>query len=123
MNNYLYEFDNPYKILSSHIVAEYRPADVLRILFDNAYLKNCVIKEVRLQDMGGYFTDCIIEDILEKKDRMEYMHQLDQLGAYFYSKLDKERLRSEIRSALEEIGIEVPKSYYSTGGSDSSAKT
>lgn len=120
---YLYDFDDPYKILASHIVGEYRPADVLRVLSDDAYLKNMVTKEVRLQDMGGYYIDCIIEDILAHKKRMEYMHQLDELGSYFFSKLDKERLRTEIKNVLEDIGIEVSDSPYSTGGSASSANT
>lgn len=103
----MYDFDNPYKILAHHIVGTYRPADVLRILNDNSYIKNRVLKETRLQDIGGFFIDCIIEDVLDNKNRMEYMHQLDSLGLYYYSKLDKERLRSEIRDVLEAVGVEV----------------
>lgn len=107
MKRYMYDFDNPYKILAHHIVGTYRPADVLRILNDNSYIKNRVLKETRLQDIGGFFIDCIIEDVLDNKNRMEYMHQLDSLGLYYYSKLDKERLRSEIRDVLEAVGVEV----------------
>lgn len=107
MEVYLYEYDNPYKLLAHSIVGYYRPADVIRMLTDNAFLLNCIIKEVRAQDMGGHFIDCIIEDILEKKKRMEYMNHLDVLAAYYYSQLDKERLRKEIKLALEEIGIEI----------------
>ena len=117
---YLYDYDNPYKILAHHIVGTYRPADVLRVLNDNSYIKNCILKEVRQLDLGGHFIDCIIEHILEDKDRMEYMHQLDNLSAYYYSRLDKERLRKEIRAILDYAGIELD---YSTGGSDSSAVT
>lgn len=122
MKKYLYDFDNPYKILAHHIVGSYRPSDVIRILTDNSYIKNCVLKETRLQDMGGRFIDCIIEDLLEQKSRMEYMHQLDSLGLYYYSKLDKNRLRSEIKNVLDDAGIELPEDY-STGGSVSSAST
>lgn len=104
---YLYDFDDPYKILAYTIIGEYRPSDVLRLLSDNAYLKHCIIKEVRLQDIGGNFLDCIIEDILERKERMEYMHKLDELGEYYYSKINKCRLRAEIVAALREIGIEI----------------
>ena len=107
MNNYLYEYDDPYKILAHAIVGFYRPADVVRMLTDNAFILNCVVKEVRDQDMCGHFVDCIIEDILEKKSRMEYMNHLDKLAKYYYTKLDKERLRKEIRLVLEEVGIEV----------------
>ena len=105
MNEYLYEFDNPYKILAHHIVGTYRPADVLRTLIDNSYLKNLIIKEVRNQDLGGHFVDCIIEDILDEKDRMEYMHKLDELALYYYNRLDKGRLRDEILTVLNNAGI------------------
>lgn len=106
MNRYLYDFDNPYKILAHHIVGTYRPADVLRILSDNSYLKTLVLKEVRQQDFGGHFLDCIIESILAEKDRMDYMHALDRLSDYYYSRLDKERLRDEIIAVLNSAGIE-----------------
>ena len=107
MNRYLYDFDNPYRILAYHIVGTYRPADVMRILTDNSYLRNIIIKEVRQQDLGGHFIDCIIENILEDKDRMEYMHALDKLSEYYYSRLNKERLREEILAVLNSAGVEV----------------
>ena len=107
MNNYLYEFDDPYKILAHHIVSTYRPADVLRCLTDNAYLKTLVIKEVRLQDFCGHFLDCIIENILDDKERMDYMRKLDELALYYYSKLDRGRLRDQILTVLNSAGIEV----------------
>lgn len=107
MSGYLYEYDNPYIILAHHIVGNYRAADVLRVLTDNAYLKTLIIKEMREQDLGGHFIDCIIEGILEDKDRMEYMHKLDELACYYYSKLDKGRLRDEILSALNKAGVTI----------------
>ena len=122
IKHYLYDYDDPYKLLAHHIVGSYRPSDVLRVLNDNSYIKNLVLKETRLQDMGGRFIDCIIEDILDGKARMEYMHQLDSLGLYYYSKLDKTRLRDEVRRVLEEAGIELPEDY-SADGRVSSANT
>lgn len=107
MNDYLYEFDDPYKILAHHIVSTYRPSDVLRCLTDNAYLKTLVIKEVRLQDFCGHFLDCIIENILDDKERMDYMRKLDELALYYYSKLDRGRLRDQILSVLNSAGIEI----------------
>lgn len=104
---YYMEMDDPYKILAHHIVGFYRPADVIRILTDNAYLKNRVLKETRDMDLGGHYIDCIIENILEEKDRMEYMRKLDELGSYYYSRLDKERLRDEILAVLNEAGISL----------------
>lgn len=103
----MYEYDDPYTILAHAIVGFYRPADVLRILVDDNYIANRIQKEVRSQDLGGNYIDCIIEGILEEKDRMEYMHELDKLAQYYFSRLDKKRLRDEIRKALAEAGIEV----------------
>lgn len=118
---YLYSFDDPYKVLAHYIIGHYRPVDILRILTDNSYIKNCITKEVRQCDMGGPYIDCIIEHILEDKARMEYMRELDRLSAYYYSKLDKNRLREEIKAILDYAGIEL--FTQSTEGSDSSAST
>lgn len=107
MNDYLYEYDDPYTLLAHYIVGNYRPADVLRTLTDNAYLKTLITKEVREQDFCGHFIDCIIENILEEKDRMEYMHKLDELAAYYYSRLDKGRLRDEILAVLNRAGVVI----------------
>lgn len=107
MNKYLYIYDDPYKILAHHIVGSYRASDVLRVLTDNSYLKTLIIKEMREQDLGGHFIDCIIENILEEKDRMEYMHKLDELATYYYSKLDKGRLRDEVLAVLNRAGVEI----------------
>ena len=104
---YLYEYDDPYNLLAHHIVGSYRPADVLRCLTDNSYLKTLIIKEVRGQDFGGHFIDCIIENILDEKDRMEYMHKLDELATYYYTRLDKGRLRDCILAVLNKAGVEI----------------
>ena len=103
--DYRFEMDDPYKILAHLIVGYYRPADVLRILEDDEYLATLVQKETRLADIGGWFLDCIIEDVLSQKKRMEYMHELDKLAQYYFDRLNKPRLRKEIRLALSEAGI------------------
>ena len=104
---YLWDYDDNYKILAHHIVSAYRASDVLRCLTDNSYLKTLVIKEVREQDFKGPFLDCLIESILEEKDRMEWMHKLDEVAIYLYSRLDKGRLRDEILAVLNKAGIEL----------------
>lgn len=105
--DYRFEYDDPYKILAHAIVAGSRASDVLRMLVDDEYILNCIVKEVRAQDFKGSFLDCIIECILTQKKRMEYMGHLDALAKYFFSRLDKERLRDEIGLVLAEAGIEI----------------
>lgn len=107
MMDYRFSYDDPYSVLAHVVLSYYRPADVIRMLTDNEYLMNCIIKEVRQQDFGGIFLDCIIEDILAQKKRMELMHQYDALAKYFYQNLDKKRLRKQLIGALSEIGIEI----------------
>lgn len=121
IDDYLYDYDNPYRILAHYIVGYYRPADVLRVLTENAYIRTLIQKEVREMDLRGSYIDCVIEDLLSNKKRMDYMRTLDVLARYYYESLDKERLRNEIRLALQEAGIELPN--HSTGGNDSSANT
>ena len=107
VEKYTFEYDDPYKLLAFSVVSQYRPADVMRLLTDDEYVLNQIIKETRGQDMCGSFTDCIIEDILAKKDRMEYMRELDSLAKYYFSKFDIKRFRGEIKTALSECGIIV----------------
>lgn len=104
---YRLQYDDPYAILAHAIVGLYRPADVLRMLTDNEYLLNCIIKETRALDIRGIFLDCIVEDVLAQKKRMELMRSLDTLAGFFYEHLDKKRLRAEIRKALSHIGVEI----------------
>lgn len=105
MNSYMYSYDDPYTILANLIIGYYRPSDVLRLMTDDDFLLSIVQKETRQLDIGGWFLDCIVEDILAKKKRMEMMRELDKLAQFFFSNLDKERLRSEIRKYLHEAGI------------------
>lgn len=118
---YLYAYDDNYRLLAHYIVGTYRPVDVLRCLTDDEYLQTLIRKEVRDQDMCGHFVDCIIEHILEEKDRMEYMKQLDKLAEYYFSRLDKGRLRDEILDYLNVLGLVFDD--YPTAGSVSSANT
>lgn len=104
---YQLESDDPYKVLASMIIGYDEPSDVVRVMYDDAYILNRIVKETRSQDMCGRFTDCIIESILDEKSRMEYMGQLDILSKYYFSKLDKGRLRKEIELALKEVGIDL----------------
>lgn len=104
---YRFIYDDPYSVLAHVILTHYRPADVIRMLTDNEYLLNCITKEIRQQDFCGIFLDCIIEDILAQKKRMDLMHQYDILAHYFYQNLDKKRLRNQLIGALSEIGIEI----------------
>lgn len=119
MDSYRFDYDDPYRILAHYIVGYYRPADVLRVLNENSYIRTLIQKEVREMDLRGSYIDCIIEELLSNKKRMDYMYNLDKLSYYYYKNLDIERLRKEIRAILDKAGIDL--SDYSAGGKVSSA--
>lgn len=121
--DYYYEFDDPYKLLAYNIIGDYRPSDVVRLLTDDKYVLSLIAKETRLQDFCGPFTDCIIEDILAHKRRMEFMGKLDVLSSYLFSRLDIQRLRKEVKTALNECGIDLGDLSYASAGNVSAANT
>lgn len=106
---YLYEFDDPYKLLAATLVgtSEYGPTVLTRMLTDDMFIKSLIIKETRSQDIRGPFLDCIIENILTEKRRMEYMHEMDKLANYYFDNLDLERLRKELKDFASECGFEL----------------
>lgn len=91
-----YEYDDPYNFLALHLISISTNAEIQRLLVDDDFIFRMVVKEVRGQDFIGPFLDCIITNLLEEKERMEFMHELDKLSAYFFKKLDIERLRDKI---------------------------
>lgn len=107
--NYLYEFDDPYKLLAAVLVGtpEYGPAVLTRMLTDDNFIKSLIIKETRGQDIKGPFLDCIIENVLTEKRRMEYMHEMDKLADYYFKNLDLERLRTELKDFAAECGFNL----------------
>lgn len=99
---YLHEYDDPYKILATSIISKCTPMEVQRVLVDDEFIMRMVMKETRQQDFKGDFLDCIVDEILRNKMRMLMMHQLDELGVFFFANLDLPRLREEILNFCED---------------------
>lgn len=102
---YKEKFDDPYKVLSYSLVVNYPPVTVKRLMKDTKFLRREIIREVRGQDFRGYFTDCLFVSICEEKKRMDLMRQMDVLARFLYQNLDLNRMRAEIRSAYESLGL------------------
>lgn len=96
IKEYLYEYDDPYVMLAHHLLSVLTRPEIERVLTDDSYIHNLIIKETRLQDFSGAFLDCIVQSLLDDKKRMEFMHELDKLSNYFYKNLDIPRLRGQI---------------------------
>ena len=104
---YLYKYDDPYLVLAYSLLGTYRLPVIHRILKDDKFVFSLIKKEVRGQDFVGSFTDCVVEELLTNRRRMEYMYKLDELARYFYENLDLPRLRLELTRVLELCGLPV----------------
>lgn len=102
---YLHPYDDPYKCLAADMVARLTTMEVIRCLSDDEFVFRMLAKEMRSQDLGGPFIDCVIDEILRHKRRMELMRVLDGVSIYFFENLDLERLRQELRDFCAELGI------------------
>lgn len=99
------ESDDPYIVLAYNLISISSQRTIERLLTDKEYILTLIIKEVRILDMPGMFLDAITQSILEDKERMELMHELDKLARFFFSKLDIERLRNEISKICTRYNI------------------
>ena len=102
MNNL---YDDPYVMCVCRLISQHNPAEIQRMLVDNNYIKNIILKETRITDFAGPFLDAIVEEIYTHKKRMEMMRELDKLSVYFYNNLDVERFRKTIRYVVEKYGF------------------
>lgn len=105
MEDELNLYDDPYIMCVCSLIASYNPAEIRRMLNDDEFVKNIILKETRLTDFQGFFLDAIIEEILTNKKRMEMMRELDKLSVYFYNNLDIDRFRKTIRFVVEKYGF------------------
>lgn len=101
----LHDYDDPYKCLAASLIEHLLPMEVLRTLTDDEFVFRQLAKEMRGQDLRGPFIDCVVDEILRHKRRMELMRVLDEVSVYFFENLDLERLRREIKDFCSELGI------------------
>lgn len=100
-------YDDPYRVLATHLVSIYSPRTLQRILSSSSFVKAVVIKEARQLDIGGIFLDCIDQEIIDNDKLRQKNARLKVLGEFYYSQLDLPRLRSEIRKFADELGVKL----------------
>ena len=98
-------YDDPYRVLATHLVSLYSPRTLQRILSSSSFVKAVVVKEARQLDIGGIFLDCIDQEIIDNDKLRQKNARLKTLGEFYYSQLDLPRLRSEIRKFADELGV------------------
>lgn len=98
-------YDDPYQVLSIQLVVDLNLGDICRTLYDDDFIERMVQKETRELDLYGKFLDCIVEQILVKKQRMKMMAELNKLGSWLFCQLDLDRLRKQIKNDLDRFDI------------------
>lgn len=101
------DYDDPYRVLAAHIVSIYPIATIRRILENVSFVRSLVLNEARLMDIHGAFLDCIDQEIISNDRIRKKNVYLKQLGEFYFSELDLERLRKEIRRFVEEFGVKL----------------
>ena len=97
--------DDPYRRLAYIIVCRNDPITVKRYLKDYKFVRRAVVREAKELDLSGPFLDCLAVVLKGEDERGDVLRQLGVLGGFFYRKLDLPRLRAEIRSVSQELGI------------------
>lgn len=99
------DYDDPYRLLAAHIVSVFSVALIKRILTNDAFVRSLIIQEAKLMDIAGAFLDCVDQEIIANDMIRKKNVYLKQLGDFYFSMLDLDRLRTEIRRFSEELGV------------------
>lgn len=101
------EYDDPYRVLSAYIVSIFPVATIKRVLTNSAFIKSLIIREAKQMDVRGAFLDCIDQEIISNDMIRKKNTYLKKLGEFYYSELDIDRLRKEIRRFADELGVNL----------------
>lgn len=101
-------YDDPYRVLAAHLVSNYSPISLQRVMTNSSFVKSIIVREAKYMDVGGAFLDCIDQEIISNDRLRKKNTYLKQLGEFYYSELDLPRLRAEIRRFADELGVELP---------------
>ena len=101
------EYDDPYRVLAARIVSVFSVPNIKRILTNQAYRRSLIVHEAKTMDVAGAFIDCVDQEIIANDMVRKKNVYMKKLGEFYFSELDIERLRSEIRRFANELGVEL----------------
>lgn len=101
------EYDDPYRLLAAYIVSSFSIALIKRILTNDSFVRSLIVQEAKTMDIGGAFLDCVDQEIISNDRIRKKNVYLKQLGDFYFSELDLNRLRTEIRRFMSELGVSV----------------
>ena len=100
-------YDDPYRVLAAHIVSNYSPRMVKKVMSSSSYIKSIILQEAKQMDISGAFLDCIDQEVLANDHLRRKNAYLKKLGEFYYSELNVLRLRLEIKRFAEELNIKL----------------
>ena len=100
-------YDDPYRVLAAHIVSNYSPRMVKKVLSSSSYIKSIILQEAKQMDISGAFLDCIDQEVLANDHLRKKNAYLTRLGEFYFSELNVLRLRLEIKRFAEELNVKL----------------
>lgn len=105
--DYKREYDDPYRVLATNLVANYNPRTLARIMNESSFVKSLVLREARQLDLGGAFLDCVDQELISNGCLRKKNYYMKRLGEFYFSELDIGRLRREIQRFANELNITI----------------
>lgn len=101
------EYDDPYRVLAAHIVSVFSVPNIKRVLSNQSYIKSLITHEAKTMDVSGAFIDCIDQEIIANDMIRKKNVYMKKLGEFYFSELDIDRLRREIRRFADELNVSL----------------
>ena len=77
------------------------------MLNNGFFIKGLIVYEAKNMDVSGAFLDCIDQEVISNDMIRKKNIYLKKLGEFYYSELDIERLRREIRRFAKELNVNL----------------
>lgn len=101
------EYDDPYRLLAAYIMSYFSVVAINRVLTSTSFIKSIIVNEAKIIDVSGPFLDCIDQEVIANDKIRGKNARLKELADFYFSILDIERLRTEIRRFADELGVKL----------------
>lgn len=101
------EYDDPYRLLAAYIMSYFSVVAIKRVLTSTSFVKSIIVNEAKTIDVSGPFLDCIDQEVIANDKIRGKNACLKELADFYFSILDIERLRAEIRRFAVELGVKL----------------
>lgn len=96
------DYDDGYLMLAYYIASHYQMPHIRQALSGDDWLRARVREDCSALDLAGPFVDAIVQDF-DADERAWLRGRLKELGDELFVRLDKARLRRNIREIIENL--------------------